>query len=116
MARQVVVLLTCDICGSDSDVKASEFAVGRSVYEVDLCGAHQDEFTAALAPFVGAARKARTSAATPSVSAVTSNRAVTRRDPAQTEAIRSWAKANGHAISSRGRIPGTIEAAYNSRS
>jgi hypothetical protein len=59
------------------------------------------------------ARKARQRASAPASSSPTSHRTVTRRDPALTEAIRSWAKANGHAISSRGRIPAAVEAAYN---
>jgi hypothetical protein len=115
MARQVVVRLSCDICQSEENVAATEFAFGRSAYEIDLCAAHQQALTEATAPFVTAARKARTRASAPTSMAPTSNRAVTRRDPAQTEAIRSWAKANGHAISSRGRIPAAIEAAYNAK-
>jgi hypothetical protein len=36
-----------------------------------------------------------------------------RRDPAQTRAIREWALANGYEISARGRIPTAIEQAYH---
>ena len=35
-----------------------------------------------------------------------------KRDPAQLNSIREWARANGHEVSDRGRIAGSIEAAY----
>lgn len=35
-----------------------------------------------------------------------------KRDPEQTRAIRDWANSNGYQVSSRGRIPGEIEEAY----
>ena len=116
MARQVVVRLSCDVCESEENVTAAEFALGRSGYEIDLCASHQAALADAVAPFVAAARKARTRSSTPASATPTSHRrTVTRRDPAQTEAIRSWAKSNGYAISTRGRIPAAIEAAFNAR-
>ena len=114
MARQVVVRLSCDVCESVADVRSLEFAVEPAVYEIDLCATHHAAFTESLAAFVAPARRARPLVSTPTATTVPSNRAATRRDPAQTEAIRTWAKHHGHAISTRGRIPAAIEAAYNS--
>jgi hypothetical protein len=35
-----------------------------------------------------------------------------KTDPAQLKAIREWAKANGHEVSDRGRIPASVVEAY----
>lgn len=114
MARQVVVQVSCDVCGA-ADASPVEFAVDRSTFEIDLCPEHRSQFTNALAPFVSQARSARARAAS-SGSSQASAKKPNRRDPSQTEAIRAWAKAQGFAISTRGRIPGHIETAYNERS
>jgi hypothetical protein len=114
MARQVVVQVFCDLCESTEGAGPVEFAIDRSAFEIDLCAEHRAAFTTALAPFVSSGRTARSRGASASTNAPT-HRRVVRRDPAQTEAIRRWAKENGFAISGRGRIPGTVEAAYNAR-
>lgn len=113
MARQVVVQVSCDVCEA-SDATPVEFSVDRSAFEIDLCAEHRSQFTNALASFVSRSRSARSRGA--AVSSASSSKKVGRRDPAQTEAIRAWAKENGFEISTRGRIPGHIEAAYNERS
>lgn len=112
MARQVVVQVFCDVCGA-AEANPVEFAVDRSTFEIDLCPEHRGQFTNALAPFVSQARSARTRAVSTSSSSAAKKPA--RRDPSQTEAIRAWAKEQGFAISSRGRIPGHIEDAYANR-
>ena len=112
MARQVVVQVSCDVCEAP-DASAVEFSVDRSSFEIDLCADHRTQFTNALAPFVSRSRASRSRVAAAAV--VGSRKVSARRDPSQTEAIRAWAKENGFAISSRGRIPGHIEAAYNER-
>jgi hypothetical protein len=38
----------------------------------------------------------------------------TRVDREQTQAIREWARNNGHKVSERGRIPASVLEAYNS--
>ena len=114
MARQVVVQVFCDVCESSDGATALEFSVDRSAFEIDLCAEHRSAFNNALAPFVSNGRSARARAASAATSAPT-HRRVVRRDPSQTEAIRRWAKENGFAISGRGRIPGTVEEAYNAR-
>ena len=66
----------------------------------------------ALAPYVGAARKAggrgRGRAARQTV--VAEKPARSNRD--QTAAIREWARANGHQVSDRGRISKSVIEAY----
>jgi hypothetical protein len=114
MARHVVVQVSCDVCESP-DATSVEFSVDRSAFEIDLCPEHRGQFTNALAPFVSQARSARTRGGAPAASGAPARVKSGRRDPAQTESIRAWAKANGYQISTRGRIPGHIEAAYNAR-
>jgi Lsr2 len=54
---------------------------------------------------------ARTSAKTTATTQRSASRNAAKTDPA---IIRNWARANGHAISDRGRVPATILAAYKS--
>ena len=115
MARHVVVQVSCDVCAAP-DATPVEFSVDRSAFEIDLCAEHRGQFTNALAPFVSQARSARARSGGGSVSTSPARAKSGRRDAAETEAIRAWAKANGFQISTRGRIPGHIEAAYNARS
>ena len=35
-----------------------------------------------------------------------------QRDPEQTKAIKEWARANGHQVADRGRIPQSVVQAY----
>jgi hypothetical protein len=123
MARRVVVQVNCDICGVDvpSD-STTEFAVGGRSYRADLCPAHREAFLAAFRPFVDVAevlggRRPPAVAAGPA--RVVPDRAFTpraaRRDREQVGAIRTWARANGFAVSARGRIPQAVEDAYNGR-
>lgn len=114
MARQVVVQVSCDVCEA-SEASEIEFSVDRSTFEIDLCPQHRTEFTNALAPFVSRARAAVRTRSTSAAAPASARRGGTRRDPSQTEAIRNWARDNGYAISTRGRIPGHIEEAYNNR-
>jgi hypothetical protein len=115
MARHVVVQVSCDVCDAP-DATPVEFSVDRSAFEIDLCPEHRGHFTNALAPFVSQARSARARSGGASSSSAPARVKSGRRDPAQTESIRAWAKENGFQISTRGRIPGHIEAAYNARS
>jgi hypothetical protein len=41
-------------------------------------------------------------------------RAPARADREQTQAIREWARKNGHKVNERGRVPAAVVAAYNS--
>lgn len=64
----------------------------------------------------GVGRRRKPSAAGTAPASKTSNKAPatsTKRDPAQTRAIRQWAADEGYEISERGRIPADIEEAYN---
>jgi len=112
MARKIVHQLVDDIDGTVLDPGSGQtvlFSLDGIAYEIDLTDAHAAELRDALAPFVSAAR------------AVAGGRA--RRGPAPAgrrrsgqrdyTAVREWAKANGHAVSDRGRVPAAILEAYD---
>lgn len=107
MARRVV--LSDDFTGNESeDVSTVTFAYRGQNYEIDLGNESQDKMDAAFTPFIMKAR------------AITNLRALQKgnvetqkRDRETGASIREWARANGHEISERGRIPEEIVTAYN---
>jgi 5'-3' exonuclease len=108
MARRTIVELTDDLDGGQAD-ETLYFAVDGINYEIDLSSNNADKFRSAVDPFVEAARKANTSAER---STRTRGRGRQRSDRAELATIREWARHNGHQVSDRGRIPGTVVAAY----
>ena len=106
MAQKVQVLLVDDIDGGTADETVT-FGLDGVGYEIDLTTANAAQLRDALAPWVGHARKVggRSSRATS-----TPTRSRSARGDAQ--AVRDWAKANGHKVSERGRISAEVKAAY----
>jgi hypothetical protein len=100
-------LLTCDLHGDETTARSVTFALEGSTYEIDLCEEHAGALHDALGPYVGLARRASSTSRGGS-----RPRSSSRRDPAQTQAIREWARGNGHKVSKRGRIPASVVAAY----
>ena len=115
MAQKVQVLLVCDL--HEDEVEGSEtvaFALDGSTYEIDVCDAHGSELREAFAPFVGAARRAGRSVASgsPRRSGRPSTRSGGAGDRERVQAIREWARANGHKVSERGRLSSSLIEAY----
>jgi hypothetical protein len=116
MARTTRVVLTCDLHGDSTEaVTTIRMDNGTARYELDLCQSHFDELTGAgrrLRPRrrTGAARS--TTKAANRAAAKTRRR---RRGAPDTAAVREWARANGHTVSDRGRIPGHIREAFMAR-
>lgn len=99
MAQKVQVILVDDVDGGSAD-ETIRFAFEGASYEIDLSTAHADEFRAAVAPWLKAARK---------VSGRVGSRTASSGD---TSKIRAWAKSNGFTVSERGRISAEVRAAY----
>lgn len=100
MAQKVQVVLVDDIDGGSAD-ETVKFSIDGASYEIDLSSSNASELRAAVAPWLKAARKV-------------SGRSVSRgRGANDTSKVRAWAKANGFAVSERGRISADVRAAFN---
>ncbi|MBL3670348.1 Lsr2 family protein [Streptomyces sp. NPDC046924] len=106
MAQKVQVLLVDDLDGGEADETVT-FALDGKTYEIDLTTANADKLRGLLEPYVKGGRR-------------TGGRASGGRGKARassggnqdTAAIRAWAKANGHEVNDRGRVPAAIREAY----
>lgn len=108
MAKKVQVTLVDDIDGSEA-VETVAFALDGTSYEIDLSKANAKKLRDALSTYVASARRAgrvRTSGGR-------SGRASARADREQIQAVREWARRNGHKVSDRGRVPASVLEAYN---
>ncbi len=109
MARRIVHQLIDDLDGTVLDVGVGEtvlFSLDGTAYEIDLTTQNAAALREALAPYVAAGRSISRSEA--------STAAAKRRRTGQQDygPVREWAKANGYAVSERGRIPASVLAAY----
>lgn len=106
MARKIIEEITDDIDGS-SDAETIQFSYGGTDYEIDLGKRNQDKLDNALAPFIDAARRVGRSTGSRKASAASGG---PKRD---LDAIREWARKNGHEVSTRGRVANHIVEAYD---
>lgn len=108
MARKIVHQLVDDLDGTILEVGDGEtiyFSLDGNSYEIDLTEDNARQLRDALQPFITAGRRAQRP-----TGRVSAKRAPRTED---TALIRAWAQANGHAVSTRGRIPADVVAAYN---
>jgi Lsr2 len=108
MAQKVQVILVDDLDGGPAEETVS-FSLDGVAYEIDLSEANAAKLRDDFAPYVGNARKVGGRAA-----ATRTTRSRGRRGgrDSRTSDIREWAKANGHQVSDRGRIPASVVDAY----
>ena len=104
MAQKVTVQLVDDLDGGPADETVS-FSLDGTAYEIDLSATNATEFRDAFARYYGPARR---------VGGRTAGRGTSRRRGGdhRTAEIREWARANGHKVNERGRIPASIVEAY----
>lgn len=106
MAQKNVVVYTDDLDGTTLEVHEAqtiEFTYAGESYEIDLGKANAKKFDEAIAPFIDAARKVRNP----------TSRTFRVKQSRDLNAVRAWARENGHTVSDRGRVPGTIIEAYD---
>jgi hypothetical protein len=103
MATRIAVALEDDLDGGRAD-ETVRFGVGGAEYEIDLSKKNAKAFRKGVAPFVEHARRAGRG----------SRRRSARPSSARERSgdIRAWAKAEGIAISERGRIPASVMGQY----
>jgi hypothetical protein len=109
MATRQIAQVIDDLDGTTLDEgegKQITFSIEGRSYEIDLSEKNADKFYAAFAPYVGAARPigSRSRSGSPRRSRATSS--------LDLNAIREWARANGHTVSDRGRVAASIVDAY----
>lgn len=108
MARNFIEKITDDLDGTqipegeDSEVS---FGLDNVDYAIDLNQKNAEALRESLAPYIAVARH----------SARAGKRQKAKRqqnNKAELDAIRTWARENGHEVSARGPIPKSVTAAY----
>lgn len=117
MARRTIEIFVSDLSGEEieeDEARTISFAYEGRVYSIDLSTSEGEEFDDAIKPYIDAAQKISTPRASRRSSAPAKTAAPTaKRDPAQTQAIRSWARENGWPdLGNRGRVPHQVEEAF----
>lgn len=110
MARRIIHQLVDDIDGTVLGIGEGEsvsFSFNGTAYEIDLSSDNAEALRVALEPYISAARRSSASRGPARTSARKSS-----SGSSETGEIREWALANGHQVSSRGRIPANVIEAY----
>jgi Lsr2 len=110
MASKTTVTLADDIDGGRA-VETVLFSLSGTSYEIDLSKRNAVKLRKALEPFIAAGRKVGGSRS--NARARTSSS--TRRDAAQTKAIKDWGRKNGFQVAERGRLSQALLDAYASK-
>jgi hypothetical protein len=110
MAQKTIVQLIDDLDQGVAEETVS-FGLDGSTFEIDLSTKNAAKLRDSLAPYVANARRSSRSGSRPAGSSRRSRGA--RGDREQTQAIREWARKNGHKVGEKGRIPAHILEAYN---
>jgi hypothetical protein len=107
MAKKVEVQLVDDLDGSEA-VESITFGLDGKTYEIDLNRDHATALRENLAEYIASGRRLggdvrrRQVASAPRVG----------RHREELARIREWARANGHQVKERGRIPAAVIEAY----
>jgi hypothetical protein len=101
VAQRVQIILEDDYDGGVADETVA-FALDGAEYEIDLSSENAGKLRDELAGWIGHARK----------TGGRRKRAGKSNDSSNTSEIRAWALANGHAVSSRGRVSAEVREAY----
>jgi Lsr2 len=108
VAQKTLVQLVDDLDGrpiTNGRGETVRFGLDGKNYDIDLSAKNAAKLRDTLAQYVGAARKVsgrqRRTGGSPA-----------RAEKEQLQAIREWAKSNGHKVSDRGRIAASVMDAY----
>ena len=109
MARITTVQLIDDLDGSVlEDGSTVRWGLDGREYELDTSPANEAKLRKQLDKYLRASRRVAVVAQSQPVGGVHG-----QSDPHQLQAVRDWARRNGHDISDRGRIPRDIMAAFD---
>jgi hypothetical protein len=109
MATETITRLIDDLDGSEAQ-RTVTFAWDGRTYEVDLSKKNAAAFEKTLKPYLAVARSVRPATTRSSSRGRPGGTGPRRRRDLQ--AIRDWARANGHEVSDRGRVSASIVEAY----
>ena len=109
MAQRVQIILEDDYDGGEADETVS-FALDGAEYEIDLSSDNANKLRDELAVWIGHARK--TGGRRRRVGGATGAAPKAADGAGSTSEIRAWAQANGHDVSSRGRVSSEVREAY----
>ena len=112
MAKQVITRLTDDLDGSDAD-RTVEFGLDGVNYTIDLSEKNAGKLRKALDPYLENAVRVGRATATGRITSRSAAAQPSRSSRDQNQAIRQWAKKNGHEVSDRGRIPAGVAEAFH---
>lgn len=111
MAQRQQTILTDDLEGGESPASETvTFALDGVAYEIDLNDDNANRLRGDLATWIGHARKQR--GATAGRGRGRARSTASNGSGVDTAAVRAWARENGHQVSDRGRVPGTVIDAY----
>lgn len=111
MARKIIHQLVDDLDGTvlePGDGQSVQFALDGRGYEIDLTDENATKLRELLAPYIGAGRRT-----IGSVASAKPSRGRALGNIRDLQKVREWARANGHTVSDRGRIPQTILDAFD---
>jgi hypothetical protein len=114
MAQKTIVQLIDDLDQGKADETVT-FGIDGSNYEIDLSAKNAAKLRDVLAPYVANARRASRGPGRAAASVAGRRGRGARGDREQTQAIREWARKNGHKVGEKGRIPASILEAYHAQ-
>lgn len=116
MAKQTLII---DDLSGDTGARTRQFSLDGATYEIDLTDASYAELKAALKPFIRVARatgpvagSGRGASSTSRPKARRSRTTSGAKAPTEAAVIRAWARANGMAVTERGRVAPELKAAW----
>jgi Lsr2 len=112
VVQRVITEFIDDIDGSPAE-RTFTFAVDGTNYEIDLSAQNIAEFKSAIGGFIESARKVKSSRKNNGHRARSTGASGGRQFRQQSRAVRQWARQHGHNIGSRGRIPASIQQAFD---
>ena len=113
MAQRTQVIMTCDVHDGEAEAATTvTFAVEGQSYEFELCEAHLAEFREAMEGWSVHSRPVSRRAAPASGRSSRGSRGGGADGGPSPAEVREWARSQGLAVNSRGRVPAELHAAY----
>ena len=109
MATKTIQTRVSDLSGQEG-AQAVSFAFNGVTYAVDLTEEEFQGLHEVLARYIGVATRVPSGRGRAGGAAPTQSGTARR---SKLDAVRAWARQNGHTISERGRVPGAVLAAYD---